>query len=135
MSETTTNQGNGPDGSSETKTKTIEDLKKIDDNSIKEMKVDEMKSLCKRFDLPQKGNKKTLLETIFLAMYGYSDTYVRLMTVCKICNAGVKVLSTKKGEPMEDGRVMVTRQLKCIGKRHHTYPLKNIIGVAAKPEK
>ncbi len=126
--------GSGPDDPSETKTVTIKDvLDSLADNLIKTMKVDELKAICKKVTLPQKGNKKKLLEAIFMAKYGLTDTYIRLMTVCKVCHAGVKVISTKK-QDIGDGRVLFTRQIKCKGKRRHTYLLKNIVGVA-KPEK
>ena len=102
------------------------DLAKIEDADIQAMSAKDLAELCEDQPLQKKGNKKTLMERLFLKKHGQSSQYVMLMTKCKICHAKVRVTNTKK-KPMGDGRTLVTRTVKCRGKHCHTYALKNIV--------
>lgn len=102
-------------------------LATLDDTAIKAMNGKELAALCKLEELPQKGSKDDKLKRLFLKKYGQSDKYVNLMTKCNICQQAVQVQKTDS-KPMQDGRTLVTRYVKCVGVRHHTYPLKNIVG-------
>ena len=102
------------------------DLKTIEDSEIEEMKSKDLAELCADQGLKKKGDKKTLIGRIFLKKYGRGSKYVGLMTKCKVCGAKVRVTSTKT-QPMEDGRTMITRGIKCYGRHCHTYTLKETI--------
>jgi len=48
------------------------------------------------------------------------------MDKCCICGLKAHVVKVQK-EEMEDGRMLITRQIKCTGKHRHTYPMKEIV--------
>jgi len=48
------------------------------------------------------------------------------MLKCAICSQPARVMKTEK-EKLEDGRMLITRQVRCTGKNRHTYPLKDMI--------
>ena len=45
---------------------------------------------------------------------------------CAVCSQPARVTKTEK-EKMEDGGTLITRQVRCIGKNRHTYPMKEVV--------
>lgn len=50
---------------------------------------------------------------------------------CRVCAQKARVTKTQK-EEMENGNIIVTRQVCCLGKNRHTYPMKEIIAAKNK---
>ena len=101
-------------------------LADLTDEDLKGMKKTPFQELCRTEELSPSGNKEELLDRLMLKKYGLSNQYVNTMTKCKVCSAAVHVTGTKK-TPLKDGRILWTRQIKCRGRHHHTYPLKDIL--------
>ena len=98
----------------------------MDVNELKELKMNPLRKLCKDVGLLASGKKKELLDRLILKKQGVSERFVGSLTICHICSAKVRIRNTSRRE-MEDGRVMVTRTVRCLGKHNHTYPLKEVI--------
>jgi len=103
---------------------------KSDKNRIEEIKdlnVNELKAECRAEKLPTTGDKQTLAKRVKVNKMGSATKFTGGgMVKCKICNmpAGVRKVIRKK---MDDGRIMVTRQIRCTGRHGHTYPLSEIV--------
>lgn len=117
---------NGPPQETGDQGEETKPLAELSDDDIKNMKKIPLQALCRKEQLSPSGNKDELVDRLMLKKYGRSDRYYNTMTKCRICSSAVSV-NGKKTEPMKDGRILVTRQIKCKGKHHHTYPLKDII--------
>jgi len=74
------------------------------------------------------GKAADLRRRLVVKISGTTEKHSHGKTLCKICLAPAKVVVTKR-QPMDDGRTLVTRSMRCEDKHHHTYPLKNIEGV------
>lgn len=98
-------------------------LETLSDEEIKDMSAQKLSDLCKDEDLVQKGTKNDKIKRLFLKKYGISDRYVNLMTKCRVCHHAVRVIGTDT-KKLPDGRTFVTRNVKCIGRHRHTYPIK-----------
>ena len=107
-------------------TGTAESLGDIDIDELKKLGKKQLAAICRIEELPCSGKKSDLLNQLIAKKCGRSRRYVGSLTTCKVCGAPVSVKSTQK-EPMEDGRVIVIRQIKCLGKNAHRYPLKEIL--------
>jgi len=103
---------------------------------LNEKTINELRAMCKERDLPVHGNKQRIIGRLSTAekpQPGRSERYVGAgLTLCNICRAAVRVRSTQR-TPMEDGRVLLTRNVICSGKHHHRYPLKEIVPVQTDP--
>ena len=104
----------------------MEEQHKIKNDQIKTLKVDRLRKICSAEGLKTAGKKGELIERIILARSGRSDRYISTLTKCKYCGEGVRVTGTDR-KIIKDGRVLLTRYIKCNGARRHTYPLKTII--------
>lgn len=56
-----------------------------------------------------------------------SERFIPGKTMCRICGARMTVTGTTTTEDKASGRVYITRNLKCLGRRNHKYPLTEII--------
>jgi len=97
--------------------------------NIGELTYPELKSMCKQQGLSGAGKKVDLIKRLTIAKEGNMAKHVHGRTKCRICGERTAVMGTSR-KKMSDGRILVTRQMRCVGKHHHTYPLKMIEGVA-----
>ena len=104
-------------------------LKEVTIDQLAKLNINELRHLCKEEGLETGGEKGVLLKRLIVQKTGRSDRFISTKTRCKICCEPAKVVSTRRRE-LSNGRILMTRQLRCTGKHRHTYPLKEII----KPE-
>lgn len=104
---------------------TILDLQKMD--------ADRLRGRCKTAGLSVKGKKDDLIERLRSRVRRITKRYIEGITTCAYCPADIMVTGTDK-QPLADGRVLVVRQIKCKGRHHHKYPLKEV-AEADKPAK
>ena len=95
-------------------------------DELKKLNKKRLAAICKKEGLPSSGTKDELINRLIAKRFGTSRRYVGPLTTCKVCGAGVFVKSTEQN-PLGDGRMMVTRHIKCKGKNAHRYPLKEIV--------
>ena len=88
--------------------------------------------LCRSEGLPEAGLKSELIERLTAAKHGGAAGYVPGKTLCRYCGAPVKVTKTVPQE-MGDGRILITRQLRCEGRNRHSYPVKEIRAAKQQP--
>jgi len=100
-------------------------------SDVAELKYGELQTLCKQRGLSGFGKKAELIKRLTIVKEGHIDRHVHGRTKCRVCAAQTMVTGTTRAT-MPDGRVLVTRKMKCIGKHRHTYPLKSIEGKAKK---
>lgn len=114
----------------QTTTETVWNLASVAIAEIDEMPVDELKELSKIEGLPVTAKKRAeLIRQLKTKKIGRDDRYSgRGQTKCCVCGAPVTVKGTIR-TTLEDGRILVTRNVRCQGKHKHTYPLKDIIPV------
>jgi len=93
---------------------------------LKTMKVKELRELAKKEGLKIGGTKKELIERLLAKRTGVSSRYAGQQTICRICGARVIVKNTST-KILDDGRMLITRQVKCVGKNKHTYPIKEML--------
>lgn len=101
-------------------------LKEVTIDQLAKLKINEMRRLCEEEGLETGGKKTDLFKRLFVQKTGRSDTFSPANTKCKICSEPVKVTRTQR-QQLTDGRILVTRQVRCTGKHRHTYRLKEII--------
>jgi len=102
--------------------------KRLDEMTIldlKKMGVDKLRGCCKKEKVSAKGDKDDLIERLRPKVRRITKQYIEGVTVCGYCGADIGVRGTSK-EPLANGRVRVTRQIKCRGKHGHKYPLTEI---------
>jgi len=87
--------------------------------------VPELQTLAQAAGLGTGGRKGDLLARLRAAKSGGAAGYVPGKTLCTVCKAPTDVKGTKT-EEMEDGRILVTRYLRCRGKHRHSYPQREI---------
>ncbi len=80
--------------------------------------------------LARSGTKAQLLARLRDAKCGGAAGYVPGKTLCRFCGAATRVRGTQRIS-MADGRVMVSRSLRCAGAKPHSYAHKTIVGTAA----
>lgn len=97
----------------------LEDLERLSDKALKK--------LCKAEDMTTDGKKEERFNRLYAKRFGLTKRYIGAETRCQFCGEAVRVKGTVK-EPQADGRVLVTRSIKCVGKHHHTYPLSQFEG-------
>ena len=98
-----------------TETKTLNDLS-----------IRELQSRAKAAGLGTSRSKAALIERLEAIPAVRVTHHVHGTTLCRICRAKTKVTNTKK-HTMADGRSLITRQMRCVGKHRHTYPLREIV--------
>ena len=94
--------------------------------SLDELTLAQLRTACKENSLPAGGGKKDLRGRLRRHLFGSSEQHTPAMTKCRICGARASVAGTRKRR-MADGRLMVTRQMRCHGKHRHSYPLPEIV--------
>jgi len=107
---------------------TIEQLKlaDIEAGQIETLKVEHLRKLCKVEGIKISGKKGELVKRLLLKKSGQSTSYTGQLTKCRICGSPVRVTGTNR-KTLGDGRILVTRQIRCAGRHKHTYPLKEIV--------
>jgi len=100
-------------------------------SDVSELKYAELQTLCKQQGLSGFGKKADLIKRLTIVKEGHVSQHVHGRTKCKVCDAQAMVTGTTRAT-MPDGRVLVTRKMKCVGRHRHTYPLKSIEGKAKK---
>ncbi len=123
---TDTGLGNYTEPPETTETTSVIELSEIGIDKLKALGKKQLAAICRAEDLPCSGKKSDLVNQLIAKKFGTSKRYVGSLTTCKVCAAGVMVKGTRT-EPMDDGRVMVIRQIKCKGKNAHRYPLKECL--------
>jgi len=71
------------------------------------------------------GKASDIARRLIVALTGTTKKHTHGLTKCDICGHPVVVASTQR-TPIDDGRTLVTRYMRCKGKHRHTYPLKEI---------
>jgi len=91
--------------------------------------------LARAYGLPTSGTKSEVIRRLTAARSGGVAGYVPGQTLCSICREPCKVTSTDRSR-MADGRLLVTRYLRCTGRHHHTSVVREIrdIRPAAPPK-
>ena len=102
-----------------------ETLQEIGTDEIKDMKLNELRTLCSTEELPVSGKKDELVDRLLIKKLGKSDRFVPGSIKCLICGAKARVTKTVKQS--YEGKTLITRQVKCDGKNRHTYPIKEIV--------
>ena len=105
------------------KTVKLSDVKAGD---IGEMKINQLRELCRIEEMKVGGSKKELIDRLLIKKTGRSDRYTSQFPKCRVCGAKVIVKGTDR-KPLDDGRTLVTRNIRCIGKHRHTYPIKELL--------
>jgi len=113
------------------KTVKLSDVKAGD---IGEMKMNQLRELCRIEEMKVGGSKKELIDRLLIKKTGRSDRYAGQQTCCRICGARVIVKGTDS-KTLDDGRTVVTRNIRCLGRHKHTYPLKEILTPEAETAK
>jgi len=93
---------------------------------VAEMNVADLKALCLAEALPVGGKRAELIKRLRTKKLGVSNRYAGSLTKCAVCGAAANVKGTRT-ETMKDGRVLVTRNMQCMGKHRHRYPLKEVV--------
>ncbi len=101
---------------------TLEDLEKLRKPALGDLAAAE--------DLARSGTRAELLARLKDAKCGGAAGYVPGKTLCRFCGAPTRVRGTQRSS-MADGRVMVTRNLRCAAAKPHSYAYKTIVGEAA----
>ena len=109
--------------SQQPKAKRLDEMTILD---LQKMDVNKLRGRCKAAGLSGKGAKDALIERLRPRVRRITRRYIEGVTTCAYCPADIMVTGTDK-QPMADGRVMVTRQIKCKGKHNHKYPLKETV--------
>ncbi len=110
--------------------------KRLDEMTIldlQKMGVDGLRGQCKKAGVSAKGGKDALIERLRPRVRRITKRYIEGVTTCAYCPADIQVTGTEK-QPMPDGRVFVVRQIKCKGKHHHKYPLKETVKADKSPK-
>jgi membrane-bound inhibitor of C-type lysozyme len=95
--------------------------------NITQPTIDELRKMCQAKGLPADGTKKELVKRLTVATTASTNKFTGNGTLkCQICNLAVKIVNTKR-KTLQDGRVLVTRQVKCTGKHGHTYSVPEIL--------
>jgi len=95
--------------------------------NVTQPKINELRRMCREKGLPTGGTKKELSQRLLTEATAGTDRFAGAGTLkCKVCSLTVKVTSTQK-TTLEDGRTLITRQVKCTGKHGHTYSLPEIL--------
>jgi len=103
-------------------------LDAMDAEEIAASSINVLRALCKAERLKAGGGKKDLAARLVAKKHGITDKYVGPpLTRCKVCKEQVTVRRTIR-EPMEDGRVRVTRHVRCRGRHGHSYKLVEVVG-------
>lgn len=101
---------------------------KAQETKMKRPSINNLRDECQRRGLPIGGSKKELAERLAVAEGGVANRYVGggIALKCQICNLRAKVTKTASRD-LGDGRTLITRQVKCIGRHGHTYPIREIV--------
>ena len=102
-------------------------LENFTDPQLKELSHRDLIELSKNEEISWNHSAEQLVANLICKKHGQSQKYICRRTICKFCGAPIRVMGTQR-KTMEDGRVLVTRSVKCIGRHRHSYPLKEIIG-------
>lgn len=86
-----------------------------------------LKKLCKSEGMTTDDGKLDRFNRLYAKRFGRTKRYIGTDTRCQFCGVPILVKGTVK-EPQADGRVLVTRSVKCVGKHHHIYPLAQFEG-------
>ena len=97
----------------------LEDLEGMSDKALKK--------LCKAEDMVTDGVKGERFNRLYAKRFGLTSRYIGADTRCQFCAEKVRVRNTAK-EQQADGRILVTRSMKCVGRHHHIYPLSQFEG-------
>jgi hypothetical protein len=107
-------------------------LDAIPADELEAMKVPQLRALATADGLSGGGKREELIRRLIdrqIALrMNAGGRYVAGKTLCPVCRSPMYVRGTVT-EPMADGRVMITRKLRC-QKRGHTTSLKEIVGQA-----
>ncbi len=88
----------------------------------------ELRAVAKEAGLPANGGKEELIARLIAGPPEQSKSPVPATfepgeMKCHICDAQADVIATSK-EPMSDGRILVTRTMRCRGRHRHRWPHK-----------
>ncbi len=97
----------------------LEDLEGMSDKALKK--------LCKEEDMVTDGKKEERFNRLYAKRFSLTKRYIGAETCCQFCGEKVRVKNTAK-EQQADGRILVTRSMKCVGRHHHTYSLSQFEG-------
>jgi len=108
-------------------------LEEIAAKDLPEMTVRQLQELARAEGVPADGNKAELVKRLAAHKQGRSDRHMHGQTICQIAGCGerMRVMHTER-QDMGDGRVLITRQMRCMGRRRHTYPLTEIVSAGKK---
>jgi len=101
----------------------LDDVKAGD---IGTMKTNQLRELCRIEGLKVGGSKKELIDRLLVKKTGVNDKYAGRLTSCRVCGARVIVKGTDS-RTLDDGRTLVVRNVRCLGKNKHTYPIKELL--------
>ena len=111
----------------QTTTEAVWNLASVSIAEIEAMTVGELKELSKISALPVTGKRGELIKQLKVKKIGRADRYAGPgQTKCCVCDAAVTVKGTTRAT-LDDGRILITRSVRCQGKHKHTYPLKEIV--------
>lgn len=92
---------------------------------LKKLKKSELQEWCKKMGHSTAGKKPELINRLCGKPVGYINNFVPAKMLCRYCRAKATVRRTVRAT-LGDGRVLVTRHLRCQGKNIHRYALKKI---------
>ena len=95
-------------------------------NDLDSMRYVDLQIVCKEHKLPYMGKKADLIKRLTVKLAGKADKYTGQLTKCKICGMPVSIISTTT-KKMANGKILVARQVRCLGRHRHTYPLKEVV--------
>ncbi len=90
-----------------------------------------LKKLCKAEEMTTDGAKEDRFNRLYAKRFGLTSRYIGQETRCQFCGQAVQVKGTVR-EPQADGRVLITRSMKCVGQHKHIYPLSQFEGKSVK---